>query len=64
MTEKYPRLLLIDLENWVEPLSYGDPESPLRWTCKSTRQLAQELESQGYSISPPKIGDLTSTIRL
>ncbi len=31
------------LESLVEPLSRGDPESPLRWTCKSTRTLAQEL---------------------
>ena len=30
----------------------GDPESPLRWTCKSTRLLANELNRQGYEISP------------
>jgi hypothetical protein len=57
ITEKYPGLLR-DLEHLVEPLSRGDPQSPLRWTCKSTRKLAQELNSQGYSISPPKVGDL------
>ena len=32
-----------ELESLVEPLTRGDPESPLRWTCKSTRTLAQEL---------------------
>ena len=32
------------LEHLVEPLTRGDPESPLRWTCKSTRQLADELK--------------------
>ena len=31
------------LESLVEPLTRGDPESPLRWTCKSTRTLAGEL---------------------
>jgi len=39
------------LERLVEPLSRGDPESPLRWTCKSTRRLAQELGDQGYQVS-------------
>ena len=35
------------LENLVEPTTLGDPESPLRWTCKSLRQLESELRSQG-----------------
>src|SRR5258708_14953901 len=35
--------LVRDLEQLIEPLSRGDPESPLRWTCKSVRKLAQEL---------------------
>ena len=35
------------VEALVEPLTRGDPESPLRWTCKSTRTLARELEKQG-----------------
>ena len=39
------------LEHLVEPVSRGDPESPLRWTCKSTRLLAQELEATGHSAS-------------
>jgi hypothetical protein len=37
------------LEGLVEPLTRGDPESPLRWTCKSTRQLARELTGQGHA---------------
>jgi hypothetical protein len=37
------------LEGLVEPLTRGDPESPLRWTCKSTRRLSQELSQLGYS---------------
>jgi len=39
------------LEGLVEPLTRGDPMSPLRWTCKSTRRLAQELSKLGYSAS-------------
>src|SRR2546425_2143531 len=39
-----------DLERLVEPLTRGDPESPLRWTCKSTRQLAEELSRQRHAI--------------
>jgi len=39
------------LEALVEPVTRGDPESPLRWTCKSTRRLAAELTKQGYGIS-------------
>jgi hypothetical protein len=37
------------LERLVEPVSRGDPESALRWTCKSTRQLAAELTAQGHA---------------
>jgi hypothetical protein len=39
------------LERLVEPVTRGDPGSPLRWTCKSTRRLAGELQAQGYQIS-------------
>src|SRR5450631_3925249 len=44
-----PRLPAL-LESLVEPLTRGDPESPLRWTCKSTRTLADELSRQGHSV--------------
>jgi hypothetical protein len=37
------------LERLVEPVGRGDPESALRWTCKSTRQLAREMAAQGHS---------------
>src|SRR5258708_23539835 len=46
------------LESLVEPLTRGDPESPLRWTCKSTRNLAKELNSRGYEISHATIASL------
>ena len=40
-----------DLESLIEPVSRGDPESPLRWTCKSTRRLAEELRRKGHEVS-------------
>lgn len=42
----------------MEPTSRGDPQSPLRWTCKSVRQLAAELTAQGYGIGRQKVADL------
>ena len=49
-TVLYPRLLEA-LEQLVEPVSRGDPMSPLRWTCKSTKRLAEELKHQGFDAS-------------
>jgi hypothetical protein len=46
------------LEGLVEPVTRGDPESPLRWTCKSTRVLAKELNAKGYSVSHVLVADL------
>lgn len=46
------------LEALVEPLTRGDPMSPLRWTTKSTRVLAAELTRQGHPCSPQKVGEL------
>ena len=42
--------LLGDLEQLIEPLTRGDPESPLRWTCKSLRKLAGELVERGHEV--------------
>lgn len=50
--------LLRDLEALVEPTSRGDPESPLRWTCKSVRQLAAELQEQGHTVGRQKVSEL------
>ena len=44
--------LLSALDALVEPATRGDPESPLRWTCKSTRRLADELTRQNHPVSP------------
>jgi hypothetical protein len=43
--------LIADLEALVEPATRGDPQSSLRWTSKSTRKLADELNSQGHQVS-------------
>ena len=50
--------LLAALEALVEPGTRGDPMSPLRWTCKSTRVLERELKSQGFAIGSTKVGEL------
>jgi hypothetical protein len=50
--------LLSDLEALVEPTTRGDPQSPLRWTCKSLAKLAHELVEKGHRISARKVGDL------
>lgn len=50
--------LLADLERLVEPVTRGDPESPLRWTCKSLRRLAAELRRQGHRVSHQTVASL------
>lgn len=50
LIEHDPQLLRA-LEALVEPTTRGDPMSPLRWTCKSTAVLAEELNRQGHAIS-------------
>jgi len=46
------------LERLVDPVTRGDPQSPLRWTCKSLMQLARELSAQGHAISHVSVGVL------
>lgn len=46
------------LDALVEPTARGDPESPLRWTCKSTRRLAEELARQGHPVSARTVAAL------
>ena len=55
---KKDKKLRVALENLVEPTTLGDPESPLRWTCKSLRQLESELRLQGFSASHTSVGNL------
>ena len=50
--------LLVDLEKLLEPVTRGDPQSPLRWTCKSVRNLAAELRAQGHKVSHMLVAEL------
>lgn len=50
--------LLSDLDCLIEPTTRGDPESPLRWTCKSTRKLASELQMMGHKVSHTIVAEL------
>ena len=57
LTESDPQLLGA-LESLIEPVTRGDPESPLRWTCKSTRRLAEELTRMGHPVGRETIARL------
>lgn len=50
--------ILQDLEKLVDPETRGDPMSALRWTCKSTRQLARLLRQQGHQVSHRVVAEL------
>jgi hypothetical protein len=56
-TDRDPGLLAA-LDGLVEPTARGDPESPLRWTCKSTHNLAEELTAQGHRVSARTVAEL------
>ena len=56
-TTHHPTLLR-DLEALVEPTAPGDPDSPLRWTCLSTRTLAFAMEALGYAVSHTVVAEL------
>ena len=50
--------LMVALDRLIEPDTLGDPQSPLRWVCKSTRVLAAELRRQRHPISHVKVAAL------
>ncbi len=50
--------LLRDLETLVDPVTRGDPMSPLRWTCKSAAKLATELQARGHAVSERSVNRL------
>lgn len=52
------KTLLPDLLALVDSTTRGDPESPLRWTCKSLRNLADELKAKGHTVSHVVVGKL------
>src|SRR5262249_23948658 len=57
LTDAQPGLLAA-LEALVEPTARGDPDSPLRWTCKGVRRLAAALRNQGFRIGRQTVADL------
>src|SRR5437763_5120618 len=59
--EQSPHLLQ-PLEALIDPETRGDPMSPLRWTCKSTRQLARLLMANGHPVSHVKVAQLLHTL--
>ena len=59
LTDKDPGLLGA-LNKLVDPVTRGDPESPLRWTSKSTTKRAQELSASGHPVSQRTVCDLLS----
>jgi hypothetical protein len=61
LTEVDPTLLA-DLDRLIDPVTRGDPESPLRWTCKSTYHLAEALQRQGHGISQPTVYRLLDSL--
>ena len=50
--------LRADLEKLVQPTERGEPESPLRWTCKSVRRLAEELKRLGHQTSHRMVAEM------
>jgi Rhodopirellula transposase DDE domain len=61
LTEQDPALLAA-LGALVEPVTRGDPQSPLRWTSKSVRKLADELGAQGYRVSARTVNRLLGAL--
>jgi hypothetical protein len=57
IVERDPKLL-VSLDRLIEPETRGDPESPLRWICKSTRTLAAQLTRQKHPVSHEKVAQL------
>ena len=57
------RTLVRDLEQLIEPTTRGDPEGPLRWTCKSVRRLAEELTRQGHATSHRMVAELLHDLK-
>lgn len=56
--EVYQPEIVFALERIVDSSTRGDPMSPLRWICKSTRSIAEELNRQGFTVSHTKVAEL------
>ena len=57
VTHRQPTMMAA-LESLVEPGARGDPQSPVRWTCKGVRRLAAELRRQGFRVGPDTVARL------
>jgi len=57
ITEKEPKVIDV-LEEIMEPSTRGDPESPLRWTCKSVRNLCENLQKNGYKVGKQTVANI------
>ena len=57
LSEQNPRLVEA-IEKLIDPVTRGDPQSPLRWTCKSVRKLAESLAEQGYELSHQTVANI------
>lgn len=55
--------LVAALDAMIDPESRGDPESPLRWTIKSTRQLSEALGESGHAVSSWTVGELLHELK-
>jgi len=62
ITEKNSSIVF-ELEKLLEPVTRGDPMSPLRWTCKSTQKLADELSKRGSIVSPRTVSALLKSMK-
>ncbi len=60
--EEVDPTILDDLDRLIDPDTRADPMSPLRWTCKSTRQLAAALQQLGHRISHQLVAELLRSI--
>ncbi len=54
--------LIEDLRGLVEPQTRGDPQSPLKWTCKSLRKLSAALRDMGHRVGRTVVGELLRTL--
>jgi len=61
ITDKNPEIAK-DLDKLIDPLTRGDPESPLRWTCKSTHKLAKTLCQKGYKVTQKTVHTILQTM--
>lgn len=57
ITEKDPTIIE-DLDGLISPITRGDPMSPLRWCCKSLRNISEMLQAKGHKISYRVVGEI------